>query len=221
MKNKILFILLLLSSCFDDDPEDDSSVRKEMPKVQDKMTAIKKQYVEVESSLIKKEQELVDLKPKAESLLNLYANQIDTDSQSLKALGITPPDVTKELQSGDIDGARKKMSEVVEKNLKSQTAWMKVAVDFMKKNPGKAIPRELDKSSEAVEVNAGNLSQKWRVRGAVGLITNIVYAADDALYGDYLSKEEAIAERQKFEDLCRLAEQYRDKSRGVLNKENN
>ena len=48
-----------------------------------------------------------------------------------------------------------------------------------------------------------------------------MYAADDALYGDYLSKEEAIAERQKFEDLCRLAGQYRDKSRGVLNKENN
>ena len=36
----------------------------------------------------------------------------------------------------------------------------------------------------------------------------------DALTGDYLSEEEAQAERQKFIELGRLAEQYRNPSRG-------
>ena len=74
------------------------------------------------------------------------AQAIDIDSQALQAMGIEPPDVSKELQSGDIDGACKKMSDVLEKNLQSKTAVMRSAVDYTKKNPGKAIREDYLKS---------------------------------------------------------------------------
>ena len=141
------------------------------------------------------------------------AQAIDIDSQALQAMGITPPDVTKELESGDIDGARKKMSDVLEKNLQSKTAWMKSAVDYMKKNPGKAIPRALGKMGKATFT--GDSFKKGLISGGAGaLLTNMAIGGYDALTGDYLSEEEAQAERQKFIELGRLAEQYRNPSRG-------
>lgn len=141
------------------------------------------------------------------------AQAIDIDSQALQAMGIEPPDVSKELQSGDIDGARKKMSDVLEKNLQSKTAWMKSAVDYMKKNPGKAIPRGLTKVGKATFT--GDTIKKSLVSGGAGaLLTNMAIGGYDALTGDYLSEEEAQAERQKFIELGRLAEQYRNPSRG-------
>lgn len=141
------------------------------------------------------------------------AQSIDIDSQSLAAMGIEPPDVSKELQAGDIDGARKKISEVLEKNLQSKSQWMKGAVEYMKKNPGKAIPRALGKMGKATFT--GNSLKKGLISGtAGGLLTSIGMGAYDALTGDYLSEEEAKAERNKFIELGRLAEQYRNPSRG-------
>ena len=138
---------------------------------------------------------------------------IDIDSQALQAMGITPPDVTKELQSGDIDGARKKMSDVLEKNLQSKTAWMKSAVDYMKKNPGKAIPRALGKIGKATFT--GDSIKKGLISGtAGGLLTNVGMGLYDAAFGDYLSDEEIQAERRRFEELGKLAERYRNPSRG-------
>ena len=138
---------------------------------------------------------------------------IDIDSQALQAMGITPPDVSKELQSGDIDGARKKMSDVLEKNLQSKTQWMKGAVEYMKKNPGKAIPRALGKIGKATFT--GDSFKKGLLSGTAGaLLTNVGIGAYDALTGDYLSEEEANTERKKFIELGRLAEQYRNPSRG-------
>lgn len=141
------------------------------------------------------------------------AQSVDIDSQVLQQMGIDPPDVTKELQSGDLDGARKKMSDVLEKNLQSKSAWMKSAVDYMKQNPGKAIPRALGKVGKATFT--GDSFKKSLLGGvAGGLVAGVGKGIYDAYSGDYLSDEEAAEERQKFIELGRLAEKYRNTSRG-------
>ena len=92
------------------------------------------------------------------------AQAIEADTRALASMGVSAPDVSKELQAGDVDGARKKMADHLSNQAKSRMARL---VDFTKQiksgkqvlfdADGKFRPTKTIKGGAATGLGAGFL----------------------------------------------------------------
>ena len=124
------------------------------------------------------------------------AQAIDIDTQALRAMGVEPPDVTKELEAGDIDGARKKMSDHLSNSAKSRMARL---VDFTKQiKSGKQVLFDAD----------GKFRPTKSVKGGVATGLGTGFLIDTAI--DFFGNESINLEEEEriVRDLIDMAETY-------------
>ena len=124
------------------------------------------------------------------------AQAIEADTRALASMGVSAPDVSKELQAGDVDGARKKMADHLSNQAKSRMARL---VDFTKQiKSGKQVLFDAD----------GKFRPTKTIKGGAATGLGAGFLLDTAL--DFIGNESINLEEEEriVQDLIDRAERY-------------
>ena len=143
--------------------------------------------------------QMVEAEGKVSSAQNAQmtvAQAIEADTRALASMGVSAPDVSKELEAGDVDGARKKMADHLSNQAKSRMARL---VDFTKQiKSGKQVLFDAD----------GKFRPTKTIKGGAATGLGAGFLLDTAL--DFIGNESINLEEEEriVQDLIDRAERY-------------